>query len=54
MNAGAALDEVCESCHLKFWYPGQHIPPFPDEAPEGLSLKDAVPGKPPAPIGSKH
>jgi len=34
MEAGAALDEVCESCHLKFWYPGQKIPRFPDEAPE--------------------
>jgi hypothetical protein len=54
MDAGAALDEVCESCHLKFWYPGQHIPRFPDEAPEGLSLKDAQPGKPPAAVGTKH
>jgi hypothetical protein len=43
MDAGAALDEVCESCHLKFWYPGQRIPRFPDEAPEGLSLKDTPP-----------
>jgi hypothetical protein len=34
MNAGAALDEVCEGCHLKFWYPGQKIPPLPNEAPE--------------------
>jgi hypothetical protein len=34
MDAGAALDEVCEGCHLKFWYPGQHIPLFPDQAPE--------------------
>jgi hypothetical protein len=34
LEAGAALDEVCESCHLKFWYPGQKIPPFPNEAPE--------------------
>jgi hypothetical protein len=32
--AGEVLDEVCESCHLKFWYPGQKIPSFPDEAPE--------------------
>jgi hypothetical protein len=45
MDAGAALDEVCESCHLKFWYPGQRIPPFPDEAPEGRSLQDTPPGK---------
>jgi hypothetical protein len=34
LDAGAALDEVCESCHLKFWYPGQKIPPLPNEAPE--------------------
>jgi hypothetical protein len=34
MEAGAALDEVCEGCHLKFWYPGQRIPRFPNEAPE--------------------
>jgi hypothetical protein len=34
MTAGEALDEVCESCHLKFWYPGQKIPPLPDQAPE--------------------
>jgi hypothetical protein len=30
MNAGAAMDGVCESCHLKFWYPNQVIPPLPD------------------------
>ena len=23
MDAGGALDEACESCHLKFWYPGE-------------------------------
>lgn len=34
LDTGAALDEVCESCHLKFWYPGQKIPRFPHEAPE--------------------
>jgi hypothetical protein len=34
LESGAALDEVCESCHLKFWYPGQKIPPLPNEAPE--------------------
>lgn len=34
MEAGAALDEVCEGCHLKFWYPGQKIPRFPNEARE--------------------
>lgn len=34
MDAGEALDQVCEGCHLKFWYPGQVIPPLPDQAPE--------------------
>ncbi len=28
MNAGAAMDGVCESCHLTFWYPNQVIPPL--------------------------
>jgi hypothetical protein len=31
MNAGAAMDSVCESCHLTFWYPNQVIPPLPDD-----------------------
>lgn len=26
--AGAAVDAVCEACHLKYWYPGQVIPPL--------------------------
>jgi len=30
MDAGEQMDEVCESCHLQFWYPGQVIPEFPD------------------------
>jgi hypothetical protein len=34
MNAGETMDHVCEGCHLKFWYPGQVIPPLPDQAPE--------------------
>ncbi|MBM0107701.1 hypothetical protein JM946_23400 [Steroidobacter sp. S1-65] len=34
MDAGETMDEVCEGCHLKFWYPGQKIPAFPDQAPE--------------------
>jgi hypothetical protein len=34
MDAGATLDNVCEGCHLKFWYPGQKIPLFPKQAPE--------------------
>ena len=31
MNAGAAMDGVCEGCHLTFWYPNQVIPPLPDD-----------------------
>jgi hypothetical protein len=31
MNAGAAMDSVCESCHLTFWYPNQVIPPLPPD-----------------------
>ncbi len=31
MNAGAAMDGVCESCHLTFWYPNQVIPPLPTD-----------------------
>jgi hypothetical protein len=34
VDAGETLDQVCEGCHLKFWYPGQKIPAFPDQAPE--------------------
>jgi hypothetical protein len=29
MAAGATMDEVCESCHLTFWYPNQVIPDLP-------------------------
>jgi outer membrane murein-binding lipoprotein Lpp len=29
VSAGGVLDEVCESCHMTFWYPNQVIPPFP-------------------------
>ncbi|MDB6088493.1 MAG: hypothetical protein JWN85_1277 [Gammaproteobacteria bacterium] len=31
VTAGGNLDEVCESCHLTFWYPKQVIPPWPRE-----------------------
>ena len=34
LDAGDTMDQVCEGCHLKFWYPGQHIPLFPQQAPE--------------------
>ena len=29
VSAGGVLDEVCESCHMTFWYPNQVIPRFP-------------------------
>jgi hypothetical protein len=29
MAAGATMDDVCESCHLTFWYPNQVIPELP-------------------------
>ena len=29
VSSGGVLDEVCESCHMTFWYPNQVIPPFP-------------------------
>jgi hypothetical protein len=29
VTAGGVLDEVCESCHMTFWYPNQVIPAFP-------------------------
>ena len=25
-NAAGGLDEVCENCHLQFWYPGEKAP----------------------------
>jgi len=34
IDAGDTMDQVCEGCHLEFWYPGQKIPLFPDQAPE--------------------
>jgi hypothetical protein len=30
IDAGEQIDEVCESCHMTFWYPNQVIPEFPD------------------------
>jgi hypothetical protein len=28
VKAGGAVDQVCEGCHLRFWYPNQVIPPI--------------------------
>jgi hypothetical protein len=43
LEAGATMDNVCEGCHLKFWYPGQKIPLFPDQAPEEDLPADQLP-----------
>jgi hypothetical protein len=33
LEYGDTLDQVCEGCHLKFWYPGQGAPAYvPDQA----------------------
>jgi len=31
LDAGETMDEVCEGCHMTFWYPNQVIPQFPAE-----------------------
>jgi len=28
-DAGGKLDEACEACHVRFWYPGDRHPPLP-------------------------
>jgi Cytochrome C' len=33
--SGGVLDEVCESCHMTFWYPNQVIPAFPRKGEPG-------------------
>lgn len=33
LDAGDSLYQACEGCHQKFWYPGERIPAFPDQAP---------------------
>jgi hypothetical protein len=33
IHAGGEVDEVCEGCHLTFWYPNQVIPPLPAVIP---------------------
>ena len=41
LDAGHSLEQICESCHLQFWYPGQVIPPFPGQASDAQSTPDA-------------
>jgi hypothetical protein len=31
VKVGGDIDEICESCHLAFWYPNQVIPDFPGD-----------------------
>jgi hypothetical protein len=53
MNAGAAMDGVCENCHLKFWYPHQVIPELPPEF--GVKKSAPVPKRIPlSPIDAAH
>jgi len=28
MAVGEQIEHACESCHLKYWYPNQVIPPL--------------------------
>jgi hypothetical protein len=39
VRAGGDVDEVCEACHLTFWYPNQVIPPLPEHIPPLPPLK---------------
>jgi hypothetical protein len=53
MNAGAAMDGVCENCHLKFWYPHQVIPELPPEF--GMKKSAPIPKRIPlSPIDAAH
>jgi len=38
VSAGAAIDQICEGCHLKFWYPNQVIPSLPSAPPRAVML----------------
>ena len=33
LELGEQIEAVCESCHQRYWYPGQVIPPVPVDAP---------------------
>ena len=48
MNAGAAMDGICENCHLTFWYPNQVIPPLPADfgVPKGVAHPKRIPLSP--------
>jgi len=38
VSAGGAIDQVCEGCHLRFWYPNQVIPSLPSTLPRAAML----------------
>jgi hypothetical protein len=53
MSAGAAMDGVCENCHLTFWYPHQVIPELPPEF--GVKKSAPIPKRYPlSPIDPAH
>jgi cytochrome c556 len=37
LEAGDKIDSACETCHLKYWYPNQYIPPVPEHIPPAPS-----------------
>jgi hypothetical protein len=43
MAAGATMDEVCEACHLTFWYPNQVIPELPASLDADKLLREKAP-----------
>ena len=45
VTAGGVLDEVCESCHMTFWYPNQVIPPFPKKGEPRFSQIEVNPSR---------
>ena len=45
VSAGGVLDEVCESCHMTFWYPNQSIPPFPKKGDPRFAQIAVNPGR---------
>jgi hypothetical protein len=38
LDAGGAIDQICEGCHLRFWYPHQVIPSLPSPLPRAAML----------------
>lgn len=39
VRIGGKIDQACESCHARFWYPGEKLPVFPRLAkPEAQKL----------------